>query len=199
MLFSNNYVEYENNADKDKKLSIEEYLDKIRPYLSDIVNNHKTQGEWKIQLTIAINLISSKDSNEAHTMHSKSNNIKIVIGYGTDEIIKELFESLLQKYQKGIKERMIWSEFVFDSVDLLYYKLHKIILNRGGSYIDSTKWLKTKEAKVNPKNNEHKCFQYAASVALSHENIEKNLQRVSKIQYFINQYNWEKINFPSHK
>ena len=94
---------------------------------------------------------------------------------------------------------MIGKEFVFDSVDLLYYKLHKIILNCGGSYIDSPKWLKTKEAKVNPKNNEKKCFQYAVTVALSHENIEKNLQRVSKIKYFINQYNWKKINFPSHK
>ena len=27
-------------------LSIKEYLDMIRPYLSDIMNNHKTQGEW---------------------------------------------------------------------------------------------------------------------------------------------------------
>ena len=49
-----NYIEYESNGDKDKTLSIEEYLDKIRPYLSNLINDHKTQGEWKIQLTIAI-------------------------------------------------------------------------------------------------------------------------------------------------
>ena len=66
----------------------------VRPYLSDIINDHKTQGErkihsgntviyykaqgeWKIQLTTAINFISSKDSNETCTMHTKSNNIKI--------------------------------------------------------------------------------------------------------------------------
>ena len=55
-------------------LSIEEYLYKIRPYLSDIINYHKTQGEWKIQLTMAINFIFSKDSNETHTMHSKNDN-----------------------------------------------------------------------------------------------------------------------------
>ena len=58
--FSNNYIEYESNADKDRTLSIEEYLDKIRPYLSNIINDHKTQGEWKIQLTKATNFISSK-------------------------------------------------------------------------------------------------------------------------------------------
>ena len=58
--FSNNYIEYESNADKDRTLSIEEYLDKIRPYLSNIINDHKTRGEWKIQLTKVTNFISSK-------------------------------------------------------------------------------------------------------------------------------------------
>ena len=58
--FSNNYIEYESNADKDRTLSIEEYLDKIRPYLSNILNDHKTRGEWKIQLTKVTNFISSK-------------------------------------------------------------------------------------------------------------------------------------------
>ena len=52
------------------KLSNEKYHDKIRPYLSDTINDHKTQAEWKIQLIIAINFMSSKDSNETRTMHS---------------------------------------------------------------------------------------------------------------------------------
>ena len=46
--FNNNYIEYESKGDKDKTLSIKEYLDIIRPILSDIINNHKTQGEWKV-------------------------------------------------------------------------------------------------------------------------------------------------------
>ena len=63
------------------------------------------------------------------------------------------------------------SEFVFDNVDLLYYKLHKISLNRGGSYIASSKWLKSKKTKINRKNNDDKCFQYAITVALNYEQI----------------------------
>ena len=118
----------------------------IRPYLSDIINNHKTQGEWKIQLTIAINFFSSKDSEETRTMHTKSDNIEIMMGSETDETIEELFESLLQRYQEGLEESMKGSEFVFDSVDLLCYELHKISLNRGGSYIDSPKELKNKKS-----------------------------------------------------
>ena len=104
--------------------------------MSDIINNHKTQGEWKINLTMAINFFSSKDSEEIHTMHSKSDNMEILIGNETDEIIEDLFDSLLQRYQKGLEESMNGSEFVFDNVDSLYYKLHKISLNRDRSYVD---------------------------------------------------------------
>ena len=57
----------------------------IRPYLSDIINDHKSQGEWKIQLTMSINFISSKGSDETRTMHTKSDDIKIMIGKETDE------------------------------------------------------------------------------------------------------------------
>ena len=89
-------------------------------------------------------------------------------------------------------------EFVPDSIDLLYYHLQKIGLKRGGSYIDSPEWLKNKKATINPKNNDDNCFQYALTVALNHQNIEKNLQRISKIKPFIDQYNWKEIDFPSH-
>ena len=92
-----------------------------------------------------------------------------MMGNERDEIIDELFESLLQRYQEGLEESVKGSEFVFDSIDLLYYKLHKISLNRGGSYIDSTEWLKNKNATINPKNNDGKYFQFAITEALNDE------------------------------
>ena len=90
------------------------------------------------------------------------------------------------------------SEFVYDSVDALYYNLNKVSLSRGRSYIDSPKWLKNKKATINPKNNDDKCFQYALTVALNYEQINKNPQRISNIKPFIDQYNWKEIDFPSH-
>ena len=60
------------------------------------------------------------------------------------------------------------SEFAYDSVDILYYNLNKVSLNRGGSYIDSPKWLKQK-ATINLKNKDDKCYQYALTVALNYE------------------------------
>ena len=51
------------------------------------------------------------------------------------------------------------SEFVFNYVLLLYFKCHKITLNRGGSYIDSLDWIKNKKATINPTNKkDNKCF-----------------------------------------
>ena len=137
-------------------MSIKEYLNIIRQYSRHILNDHKNQGELKISLTVIINFISSKDSDEICTIHAKSNNMEFMMGNGTDEIIKELFESLLQKYQEGLEGKKRGSEFLFDSVDLLHYNLHKISLNRGGSYIDSPKWLKIKKKAVNPENNDDK-------------------------------------------
>ena len=195
--FNNSYIQYESKGNKDKILIPGEYLDKIMPYLSDIINNHKTHGEWKIhsgnaitehktqsewkiQLTMAINLISSKHFNETWTMHTKSDNVEIMVGSETNEIIEELFKSFLQRYQEGLEESMRGSEFVFDSVDALYYSLNKISLSlsRGGSYIDYPEWLKSKKATINPKNNDDKCFQYALTVALNYEQIKKDLQRI---------------------
>ena len=80
-------MEYESKGDKDKILSVKEYPDMMRPYLSDIINDHKTEGEWKIQLTMTIDFMSSKDSEETRTMSTKNHNIEIMIGNETDEII----------------------------------------------------------------------------------------------------------------
>ena len=65
-------MEYESKGYKDKILSIKEYLNIIRPYLSDIINDHKTQGEWKIQLSMTINFISSRDSDEISAIIQES-------------------------------------------------------------------------------------------------------------------------------
>ena len=70
----NNFTEYESNDDRNKTLSVEEYLNKIRPYLKDITNNLKKSGTWKIQLTIANNFIFSIDNDDERIMHSKSDN-----------------------------------------------------------------------------------------------------------------------------
>ena len=70
--FNDDSIKYESNSDKDKILSTKEYLDVIRQYLSDIINNDKTQNEWEIQVSLAINFLSSNDFKETCTMYSNS-------------------------------------------------------------------------------------------------------------------------------
>ena len=79
IFWSNNCFEYKSNSDGNKTLSVEEYLNEIRPYLKDIINNLKKIDTGKIQLTIANKFVSSIDNDEEHVMHSESNNIKIMI------------------------------------------------------------------------------------------------------------------------
>ena len=90
------------------------------------------------------------------------------------------------------------SQFVFKSVDLLYYSLHKMILNRGGSYIDSPEWLKNKRATINPKNKDNECLKHSIIAALNYEKIKNHPERISNLKPFIDQYNWKGIEFPSH-
>ena len=93
--------------------------------------------------------MSSKDSEETHTMLTKSQNIEIMMGNQTDEIIEERFGCLFQSYQKDLEESMRGSEYVFDGIDLLYYHLNRTSLNRDGSYRDSFQWSKNKKAGIN--------------------------------------------------
>ena len=76
---------------RNKALSLEEYLNKIRSYLKDIINNLKKSDTWKIQIIIAINFISSIDFDEKRVMHSKSDNIEIMMNDEADEVIQEPF------------------------------------------------------------------------------------------------------------
>ena len=133
-----------------------------------------------------INFISLKPgSDETRIMHTRSDNEEFMDGSDTDKIIKGLFESFLQKYEENLQNKMRGSDFEFDGVNVLYYDLNKISLNRVGSYTDSPKWLKDKKSTINPKNNDHKCFQYAVTLALNLDNINKHPQRISKIKPFI--------------
>ena len=194
--YNNNYIQYESKGDK--ILTLKEYIALIEQYLRELISDFKNKGEWKVQLIANINFISLKPvSDETRIMHTRSDNKELMNGSDTDEVIEELFESFLQRYEQNLEEKMKRSEFEFDGVNFLYYDFNKISLNRGGSYIDSPKWLKNKKSTINPKNNNYKCFQYAVTLALNLDKINNHLQRISKIKPFIDQYNWSDIDFPS--
>ena len=89
--WNNNYIEYESSGDRNKN-PVKEYLDKIKPYLRDIIINLQNSDTWKIQLKIEINVISSKDDDEERVMHSKNDNIEFMSYDNANEVVNELFE-----------------------------------------------------------------------------------------------------------
>ena len=127
--YNSNYTQYESKGDK--ILTVKEYLTLIEPYLADMINDYKSKGEWKIQLTSEINFTSLKpDSDEKCIMYTKSDKVEIMIGDDTNDVIKELFKSFLQRYKESLQEKLKGSVLEFGGVNLLYYDFDKINLNR---------------------------------------------------------------------
>ena len=141
-----------------------------------------------------VNFISSKDTGETHIYCIWSNNVSIMQGIDTNDIIKELFESFLHDYQEKLKT-IKGSDFVFESVDLTDYKLNRVRLKRGGSYIKSPKWLENKKAVINPKNeNDDECLRWSIICALNYNEIMKK-----EFENIFKKIKHEDKDFSSHK
>ena len=84
-------------------------------------------------------------------------------------LLKNSLNRFYRDIKKVYKKKMRGSEFEFDGIHLLYYGFNKISLNRGGSYIESAKWINDIKSIINPKSNDYKCFQNAVTIALNHD------------------------------
>ena len=156
-----NYIEYKSKGDRYGNLSPKEYLDVIRPYLRDLINEHKPKAElnntndtnnsknsnnnntdraeWKIQLVMQNNFISDKNFEDTRTIYSASNRIQ---------------QAIEKSNERG-------SGFIHASVALLYYYFQKIDIKRGESYIMFTDWIVSKKATINPNNEkDNECFKW---------------------------------------
>ena len=157
-VYNNNFVQYESKGDKIS--SIQEYLALMEKYLKKLINQYKKEGEWKIQLIAEINFVSLKPgSDETRLMFTISDNEEFMSIDDTNEIIKSLFESFLQRFEENLQEKMRGSDFEFDGINFFNYNFNKTSIYRDGPYIASPKWLKDKKSTINPKNNDYKCFQ----------------------------------------
>ena len=128
------------------ELSVEEYLNKIKRSVKDIINNFKKSDTWKIQVKVAINFISCEDNDEEYVMHSKSDNIEIIINDKADQVTENFFKSVLNRYQIVLETSMRNEDYIFDCVHLLNYKCYSRTFKQGRSYIDCPNWIKNKKS-----------------------------------------------------
>ena len=127
-----------------------------------------------------------------------SHNEEIRLGNETDDIIKRLINSFLNNYQKEELVLRNGSDFVFESVNLLSYKVYKTSLKRENSYIKSPEWVANKKSIINPKNANDRCFEYSIDVALHHSEIKSHLERIQGNHHLFScNYDWQGIEFPA--
>ena len=121
----------------------------------------------EIQINMHVNFISFRDTGETCMYYVWSDNVSIMRGKDTGDINRKNFKSFLHNYQEELK-LIKGSDFVFESVDLIDYKLRRVRLKRRGSYIKSPEWLLHKEATTNPKNkNDDECLHWSIISALN--------------------------------
>ena len=194
--FNGNHQMYSCRGDKDRYMSISNYLDTVKPYLFALINEKKSTSSQKVQLVIAVNVIHLTKSDRI-IFYVKSKNITTAPSDKTDEIIYQLYDSLFKYFEDKLMICRTDSRYVYESIEGLDIHFHKIDLRRGSSYIPSPQWLKAKKAVVNPKNKKDNCcFAYATTIAIYHKEIGRDLDRISnKLLDCTEKLEWDGIDF----
>ena len=145
--------------------------------------------------------IFTKSFEETRTIYTKSKALEVFTGSDTEDVIDKLFNTLLQRFQRAQEtsnER--GSEFIPDSVELLYYHFQRTDIRRAESYITSPDWILSKKATINPKNEkDNKCFQWSIVLGLNYSKIkEKELKKILKLKkvdtdFSSHQRDWEEF------
>ena len=135
-----------------------------------IINLQKSYM-WKLQLTIVINFIFSKDFDEERGMYSKSDNKEFMTYDNANGVVDELFESPLLRYKIGLEtyeKEQFYFQFSLTFISQMSQKHCR-------SYIEFPDWIRNKKAIINPINKDDKCFQYAGKIVLDHEKLGKEI------------------------
>ena len=176
--FDGNYQMYSCRGDKERNMSINMYLE--NQTISCCFNRQKKKIlNQEIQLDIAINLIHLTKSDRI-TFYVKSKNVECFPSDDSEDILNQLFISLLKYFEENILICRTDSSYVYESVQGFSIHFHKIDLKRGSSYLPTPTWIENKKATINPKNTkDNYCFVYATTIALYHKEIGRNLDRIS--------------------
>lgn len=132
--------------------------------MKDITIDFQKSDKWNTQLKMSVNFISSEDTDEEHVMFTKGYNMEKMACDEANEVIKELFESLLFKHKIGLKIPMILS----------FYNMSQIKSQTRSVIYWLPRLNKKKKSAINPSNQDNKCFQYDDTVALNYEQIKTN-------------------------
>ena len=172
------------------EMDLPTYLSKTRGVILGLLNKESSCRAIRAQATTWIRFIKDQIEQVDLAFNSRMtpvynlNDIDGIVGSTTDHMSQQVENPALRV-----------SKFVFDRVMRMEISIHRLNLTRGSSYIPLPDWLSRKEAIINPKNLDMKCFKWAVIAALKWKEIERNVQRVSKLKRY-DDLDWDGINFP---
>ncbi|XP_057310047.1 uncharacterized protein LOC130648044 [Hydractinia symbiolongicarpus] len=120
--------------------------------------------------------------------------LSYVIRSGVDDVLDRMFAQIKTGLENLALPR---SDFTISKILYLDVDFHTLRLTRGSPYVELPKWVASKKAIINPKNEDKECFKWAIIASLHHDEIEKDPQRISKLKHHVDLYNWDGIEFPT--
>ena len=183
-------------------MDVDTFFDRIRQNLIDLMNRElRDLGSARVQTTAWIRFIQALEDDfenviGADRVEKAFNSRMMEIFQGSD--LNEIIDEMLTHMKTQIENPALTnSRFMFDEILFLDVSFYQLNLTQGSSYIPLLSWIASKKAVINPKNeNDEECFKWAVTVALHHDEIGKNPQRISNIMRYTNNYNWSRLEFP---
>ena len=197
------------------KADIDSYIDQAKPHIKTLIEDQLKEMQsaklimtlwvrWKKPVKLAI-MLDPEDVKGAQDIggNTGDNYIKLEMafnclmteffeGSNTDELIQRIFAHIKTQVENP---RMPESGFTLDQIMHLHINVHKLALTRGSSCIVLPEWIAKKKAVINPKNNNEKCFKWTVIAALHHEEFQHHSERISLLQHYEDQYNWNGLQF----
>ena len=192
------------------KTDTDSYFDQTKPHIKTLIENQlKKIGPVKINMTLwviwkkPIKLLIKLPEDAKSTQDLYDATVddiyyeKIEMPFNDVSDINDLTERMLA-YIKAQTENLKFPEsgFTLDKIMHLYIYFHRLVLTRGSCYTELPGWIKSKKAMINPQNKDEECFKWAFIVALHHEDIKNNFERISLLRPYENQCNWKGVEFP---
>ena len=200
------------------KADIDTYIERVKPYIKTLIVEQRKElqsakvqmhmwVQWKkpVELTIELDPEDLEGAQDIEYLGGSGDNFirvdklfnskmtEIFEGSNIDEILSVMFAYIKTQVENPALPK---SGFTLDHIMHLDIDFHKLILTRGGSYIKLPEWIAKKKAIINPKNTDEECFKWAVIAALHHEEIGLNPERISKLEAYVDRYNWEGMKFP---
>ena len=192
------------------KTDIDSYFDQTKPHIKTLIKSQlKEMGSAKIIMTLwviwkkPIMPLIELDPEDAKNAQDLDNGItgdnyervempfnSLMTEFFDASDINDLIERMLLYIKAQTKNpKFPESGFTLDKIMLLYINFQRLVLTRGGCYIELPEWIKSKKAKINPQNKDEEYFKWAVVPALHHKEIKNNLEIISLLRPYENQHN----------